>query len=233
MAHAEIRAGRIEIADRLVSELDDPPTDLVDALAALRDALAQSAQELDDLRHFRDQYDMDAGSDNRKAILRTVGIVYTVSALGVATAERLGKFVVTNAHLLSSALAFLVFLLVTGLMGRNQLRATRLNRAAYLIFVSVAALIVLVRVAYLASDTPVAAGLSVDLVLYAMAAAAEAAVLDRRMWVGAFVFVLGAVVSFLWPHWALFTVGATIGVAVGVMDLVLHGPARRDPHGRG
>ena len=226
MVRKELQHGHLETAQHLLQELQPPPPELVSEVEALNAARASKAAELRDLRALAKQYDLSTGIRARKLMLRTIGAVYTVSALSVAIIEKLGWFQPTNAHLLSSGLAFLSFLVVTGWMARHELRRTRVNRAAYLIFLSLATLIVLVRIACLVSAVPMGQGLAVDLVLYAMASAAEAAVLDRRMWVGAAVFVIGAFVAWTAPAWGLLTIGMSVGVAIGVMDLILHGNAK-------
>ncbi len=122
--------GELGAAAALLAELEDPPTELRERLAALRRAAREEEERLAALRRLHKDRDPTIGRETRLIFVVVMGLVWAASPY-VARLLGLPPPLEGLSNALAFDGAFLAILVVLGVVRRQQVFATGFNRSLY------------------------------------------------------------------------------------------------------
>lgn len=195
MVELELGEGDPRSAQLLVSELVEPPTYLVDRVAAAARSFREKEQRLASI--VRD-LDPRIGRRIRVAISAGLGVVWTVLPWVGFFLERGDATADQKAPLFSSTL-MLLFAGVVARVYRDALSRTAINRS----LVRAVGVVLAAQIALFAMTLRL--GVSYEatrvlvLLLYAACSALTAATVERRLWPAPIAYALVAIVAAIWP----------------------------------
>jgi serine/threonine-protein kinase len=136
VAEHELAAGDPRAAVALLSELAEPPPEL---MARARRAAADQATRNVEAERLRRQHDLGVGARTRTLIMAIMGTLFTAVPLTAALAPDLVAFSTSYATHIAWSLGFFVLVAGFGIWARESMMSTVLNRRA---FVAIEALFV-------------------------------------------------------------------------------------------
>ena len=205
--------------------LDDPPADLVEALAHLESELAADREERDRLRRLAEEADPTVGTRARVillAVLFLVAISISMYALrsflhgGVGTAQLLAYPSIIAATLLVSLILF-----------RREFAANAFNRRMAAWFLLMVTLVICNRLVGVSIGVSPLQQFTLDGVLMTGLLAAGAIFIFRWLWACAALMAAGCLYGVLDPARSLFGFGAAATIAI-LMGAVLISRAPRE-----
>ncbi|MGM0558767.1 MAG: hypothetical protein ACQEVA_20440, partial [Myxococcota bacterium] len=209
MARYYLDQENLAAARNCLAELDDPPDDLLDAIDALQAQLESERQELERLKRFEQQFDLQKAMTSRSIVAAAIGVLWSGATLILifagdgrppeATFE-LSDFTWTVRSLLIVLVPTLVF--------RKRLFANMANRRLIFMAYLLMGWLFCIRYAMYELEASVLVAQSADTVLYGLATAAIGIMSDRRIVAASLVFVGSLFAGIFWPVYQLYFMAA-------------------------
>lgn len=218
MAQFELSQGNLSAAELLALELKRPPKIL---RRLIRQHQEEEERRLSAMQRLQREHDPEVGTRTRATLAGILGVAWTVAPfIGEALATtRLGV-------LGTASLGTVIFLLFGGglaIWTRSTMTASVLNRSLLgTIFVTLGGQLVVNLGVYLA-DAPATYAQLFWYVLWFMATAMIAVVLDRRLWPAALGYLAGFIVASAWPD-GIYRVTSLCNLVFAINGFVIWWP---------
>ncbi len=214
----ELDRGDVRRASVLLGELPRPVPELAARLEQVKAAAAAKEVEIERLRQLERQYDLGVGFALRRRLALLIGVVWAAAPVGIGLAVDRGHDV-GLASLSASAVAFVLFVALTILLGRKKLLATAVNRTVALVLGTVALGLAAGRVMTFLDGASMAQMLARDHLLLFACTSALALAVDLRLFWAAGSFLAGGLAIALLPAHGFYITGianlvAMVGLAV-------------------
>ncbi len=224
MSEFEIKQRNLAAATALADQLDPLPSELAQALDALRAELATEHNDRQRLRKLDRQLDDSVAQVQRRNVVRFASVIVVVTGVGGAALRELGLFQVTQRSLGLLTLPTAVAVGVVLYRWRAQFLANRINRQRALTLVGVLCAVTLHRLAGIAFDWSLGDITSGDALIISVVAALSALTLRRVYFIAAVCFLISSFVAPLLPDDFVFV--PLVGAAFLSIASVLLMPTR-------
>lgn len=214
MANRALERDAHKAASLLISDFPRPQPEFERRLDDLEDALAERRQDYEELQQIRHDVDVDVGRRGRAIFIFTMGMVWTGFAVALAVAMEF------DAIVLSPPLMFAHIVAITGVvgavtyLGRERFFENELNRRMLLSILAISACATVYRGMIWIMDLSPEPSISIEMMMYGMAASVLAVAFERRLFYVAASWTVTALVGALWPDWLYWSFAAACALTV-------------------
>ncbi len=180
MARHEVARGHADAAAVLLEEIDAPPADLAEGVAALRAAVARDADEKQQLRRIVDELDPQRGQRRRGVLLGALALGWALSAVGLGMARRAGIIAISYLDIILAHLALVAAFSVAFAALRKRVELTKVGRHLVVTAVTIPVITVFMWIGMWVTHSPIALGLAYAHLIIGWGTLLAATYIDKR-----------------------------------------------------
>jgi len=220
MIDYELRHGDYKAASALSAELPKTNPDLLLRLSILRTELEQQDAELNRLRDFKNENDLEVGKEPRSIFAFVLAMVWGLFPSIMGLLEMLGLFKISHEKTLAMILLFGITTTVFSLVFRKIMLANRVNRSLLMSMMVMFFILLIHELIAVRYAIPTEVTSAFAACLYFLAVSLLSITIDKRMMFSAGCYLIAIVDIFIFPSATTFILGVGNVCALTIIAFV-------------